>query len=307
MKKRILIAVLLLLIATVFLLPRTKTITQTANIICPMDAVTRLMVNTSKWNKWWPGEKINDSSFSYHQQAFAIETILLNGFKANSITPNLSTHVDVQFVSQSTTETQIIFTTRFIFSANPLIKLRQYINMGKYKLEYANFLQQLEKFFGNTQKVYGHSIAMQKVKYSSLISVKKGFDHYPTTPEVYALVNELKVYIAAQNGKEQDQPILNVYPLSQTTYEAMVAIATNKNLPSTNRYLLKNMMLGNIVVSEVKGGQHAINNCQQEVENYVRDYKKESPAIPFQQLVTNRITETDTSKWVTTINYPVFH
>lgn len=306
MKKMLLIIVPLLLIAVLFLLPREKSITQTANITCPMDAVTRLMVNTHQWNKWWPGKKINDSSFDYHNQAFAIETILLNGFKANSIAPNLSTQLDVQFVSQSITETQIMVTTRFTFSANPFVKLQQYLSISNYKSEYATFLQQLEAFFGNTQKVYGHKIEMQKVKFSSLISVKKGFDHYPTTTEVYALINELKAYIASQNGKEQDQPILNVYPLSQTEYEAMVAIATDKDLPSTNRFFLKNMMLGNIVVAPVTGGQTAINNCQREIENYVRDYKKESPAIPFQQLITNRIVETDTSKWMTTINFPVF-
>jgi hypothetical protein len=43
------------------------------------------------------------------------------------------------------------------------------------------------------------------------------------------------------------------------------------------------------------------------MENYARDHKKQSPAIPYQLLVTNRLTEADTTKWITQINYPVFN
>jgi hypothetical protein len=42
------------------------------------------------------------------------------------------------------------------------------------------------------------------------------------------------------------------------------------------------------------------------MKNYVEDNKKTSPAIPYQSLITNRLTETDTTKWVTKLYYPVF-
>ena len=66
------------------------------------------------------------------------------------------------------------------------------------------------------------------------------------------------------------------------------------------------MMLGNILVAEVKGDNARIDQCEQAMKYYVEDYQKSSPAISFQRLITNRLTEKDSTKWVTTINYPIF-
>ena len=86
----------------------------------------------------------------------------------------------------------------------------------------------------------------------------------------------------------------------------MVAVPTKTELPSEGNFQLKKMIRGNILLAEVKGGLHTIINGEQELDNYVNDYKKIAPAIPFQSLVTNRQLVTDTSKWVTQLYYPIF-
>ena len=87
----------------------------------------------------------------------------------------------------------------------------------------------------------------------------------------------------------------------------MVAIATDRDLPSNNKYFLKNMMLGNIMVAEVKGDRKRIDECIQAMKYYISDYKKSSPAIYFERLITNRLAEKDSTQWITTINYPIFN
>jgi hypothetical protein len=67
------------------------------------------------------------------------------------------------------------------------------------------------------------------------------------------------------------------------------------------------MALGNILVGEVKGGTYTVISGEQNLTNYVNDHKKMSPAIPYQSLVTDRLLEADTSKWVTKLYYPVFY
>ena len=67
------------------------------------------------------------------------------------------------------------------------------------------------------------------------------------------------------------------------------------------------MVLGNILVGEVKGGLSTILNAEKQLANYVFDYGKASPAIPFQSLVTDRSLEADSSKWITRLNYPIFY
>jgi hypothetical protein len=42
------------------------------------------------------------------------------------------------------------------------------------------------------------------------------------------------------------------------------------------------------------------------MQQYFADYKRVAMAIPFEYLVTDRETETDTTKWVTRIYAPVY-
>jgi hypothetical protein len=41
------------------------------------------------------------------------------------------------------------------------------------------------------------------------------------------------------------------------------------------------------------------------MELYISDHERVPPAIPFLSLVTNRMLEPDSSKWITLIYYPV--
>jgi hypothetical protein len=62
---------------------------------------------------------------------------------------------------------------------------------------------------------------------------------------------------------------------------------------------------GNIFVCEVKGGPYSIDKATRQVQYYMSDHQRAAPAIPFQSLITDRRNETDTSKWITKIYYPV--
>ncbi len=85
----------------------------------------------------------------------------------------------------------------------------------------------------------------------------------------------------------------------------MVAIPVNKTITPNNEFLLKKMVPGKILVTEVRGGIHTINQAQKNIELYMNDHHLVSPAIPFHSLVTDRSKEADTAKWITKIYYPV--
>jgi hypothetical protein len=71
-------------------------------------------------------------------------------------------------------------------------------------------------------------------------------------------------------------------------------------------YEIKRMVLGNILISEVTGGPYTSKNATKQVELYMNDHKRKSPAIPYESLVVDRSAEPDTAKWVTRIYYPVY-
>ena len=62
---------------------------------------------------------------------------------------------------------------------------------------------------------------------------------------------------------------------------------------------------GNILVVEVRGDQQTINEAIKQIEKYITDYQRSIIAIPFQSLITDRSKESDSTKWITKIYYPV--
>ena len=62
---------------------------------------------------------------------------------------------------------------------------------------------------------------------------------------------------------------------------------------------------GNVLVTEIKGGTYTIKKSFDQLENYLTDAKRTSPAIPYEMMITDRSKETDTAKWVTRLYYPV--
>ena len=106
---------------------------------------------------------------------------------------------------------------------------------------------------------------------------------------------------------EKNLPMLNVVKLDNLRYEAMAAIPVDKTLPKTNEFAPKFLLKGgNILEAQIEGGSYTIETSLKELENYRLDYKLNSPAIPYQLLVTDRTKEPDTTKWITKIYSPIY-
>jgi hypothetical protein len=111
----------------------------------------------------------------------------------------------------------------------------------------------IKKFFDEEEKIYGFKVIQKKVTDSSLISTKETFSHYPDSKEIYNLIALLHNYIKERGGEQVDSPMLNVYADNPSSYQVMVAVPTKSDLPSAGKFQLKKMVLGNILMTEVKG------------------------------------------------------
>ncbi|HCL84759.1 MAG TPA: hypothetical protein DIC22_12330, partial [Chitinophagaceae bacterium] len=67
----------------------------------------------------------------------------------------------------------------------------------------------------------------------------------------------------------------------------------------------RRMVPGNFLCAEVKGGPFTVNEAVKQLDFFLQDHNKTQIAIPFQQLITNRLSEPDTSKWITRVYLPV--
>ena len=88
-------------------------------------------------------------------------------------------------------------------------------------------------------------------------------------------------------------------------YRVMVALPINKIVSVQEPISFIQMTRGNFMITKVQGGLATVQNALQQMQLYFDDYDKTPMAITFQYLVTDRIKEIDTTKWVTEIYAPV--
>ncbi len=131
-------------------------------------------------------------------------------------------------------------------------------------------------------------------------------DHYPSTNDIYSLVNKLNDYAIKSGALITGNPMYNVTPVEKDTVRLMVALPVNKSLLQTSSISAVKMVPGNFLATQVSGGEGTVRNALATMQNFITDNSKTSMAIPFSYLITNRVDEPDTSKWVTKIYMPVF-
>ncbi|MEO5649180.1 MAG: hypothetical protein ABIR03_04555 [Ginsengibacter sp.] len=290
-----------------FLIPSHQNVNDKIFVNSTQSAVSRFIINKDEWLCWWPGKKIDDSSYCFKNYTYRIEKILLNGFETLVFNNGDSLRGFVQFAAYGQDSTQFKWISTKVFSARPGKRFVEYVKLKKIEKNIDSLLINMQKYFDRQENVYGMKIVLQKVTDTSLISERNTFSHYPTTVEIYKMIHSVKEYIQQKGGEESNYPMLNVHKEGPERYETMVAIPTKRNLPSEGKFQFKRMILGNILMGEVKGGVQTVVKGEEQLAYYVTDYNKMSPAISYQSLVTSRLSEPDSSKWVTRLYYPVFY
>lgn len=293
--------------AVYFFIPNIKNETDQLLVTCNDAGAMRIIVNESNWQSWWPGKKKADFLYTYKNFTYRIDKMLLNGFDVTVFNDKDSVKGNFQVMSVGMDSSLFIWNYTSVMPANPFKKLINYFSKNDIGNNIENAAQEIKKHFDKEENVYRMKVIMQKVADSALISLKNTFDHYPAIEEVYSMIKLVKEYIIEKGGEETSYPMLNVHQEGPANFETMVAIPTKKPLPSKNKFQVKRMILGNILMGEVKGGITTVINSEEQLANYVTDHKKLSPAISYQSLVTDRLMEKDSTKWVTRLYYPVFY
>ena len=306
MKKIFIILVLLavLALAAVYLfIPEKIKIEATVSLEAAFPAVSRTLIDENNWRKWWPGE----TPFAYSNQTYAIKGKFFNVFDIDIYSDKDTINSQMELVLVTTNTMTILWNTQLPSSNDPFKRFKRYQQVKQTEKNMNAILQSLKTFLQKKENIYGIDIRESLVKDSALISTRRQFDHFPNVQEVDSMIQSLKKYISQNNAIEKNSPMLNVFDLGNSRYEAMTAIPVDKALPKTNEFAPKFLLKGgNILEAQIQGGPYTIAKGLKELENYRADYKFNSPAIPYQLLVTDRSKEPDTTKWITRLYYPVY-
>ncbi len=292
--------VIMALAAIYLFIPSVIRINVKISLNAALPGVYRMLSNESNWDKWWPG-----IPFTCNNQFYKIQGRKFNAFDILVQNGKDSFNSQIELISITADTMAIEWNAELKTSKNPLTRIDQYRRAKQTRRDMGFILRNLKPFFEKEENIYGFDVKEIKVVDSVLITTRRSFDHPPGTSEIYSMIQALKNYISKNTGKEKNFPMLHVW-FDGSQYEVMTAIPVDRELPKTNEFEPKFLLKGgNILETEIKGGPNKVDHAFKEFENYRADHQYTSPAIPFGQLVTDRIKEADTSKWITRLYYPV--
>jgi hypothetical protein len=300
------LAVLLLLLGSVYIfIPDIVNLKSGIVINATRPGLHRMLLDKKNVAKWWPGKISNDSfylnAYSYQINNSNITVLPITINRQNNIVPT-----SLFLIEAATDLTKLEWIGAMATSYNPVKRFLAYLKAKKLNNDITAVLQKMGAFYSKSENIYGFDIKKELVTDSILIQNSGICKGYPTNPFIYSLVDKLKNYTAVHAAKATGYPMLNIKAIDSLNFEVKVALPIDKMLPNSGGILQKRMLgKGNILVTEVKGGNDITNKAFVQIQKYAEDYQRAAPAIPFYSLITDRLKEPDSSKWVTKIYFPV--
>jgi hypothetical protein len=311
MKKWLIVtgAVLALAVCSIFIfIPSNIAITKITTANITITGAIRFLSREDNWEKWWrdqvgkpyePGKPFIYNGASYqltHHENKAIGIEIEKGdLKLNSVMSLASLKVDSII---------ILWECTIPAGSNPFNRLKRYREAFEIRNNMIAVLQNFNRFMAMTQNIYGLKITGQSTNDTMLLSARYKNRNYPSTEDIYGYLHHVEENIKKQKATVTGFPMLHIKRLPDSSYETQVALPTSLWLKENGEFFPRRMPKGYFLVADVKGGPHTIERAVEQMDYYISDYNKIVMAIPIQYLITNRIDETDTSKWITRLCVP---
>ncbi len=308
----LLAAVLLFGMGTYLFIPAKISISSTVFVKTTDIGTERFVQDETHWGKWW---NYNDSifagniltgPFTYNGDTFRLTQKFYKSVDISILHNTELLKSKLLIIPLALDSTGIEWQTEFSSGNDPFTKIAKYLDARKIKKNMDQVLTSLGTFLSKNENVYGINIEKNHLKDTLYVTAKTELPHYPSTEELYAHIKKIQAYITKNGVQQSGSPIFNVTQMDNNRYQLMAGIPVNQLLKETDDFSTKNMVKGFFMISEVVGGNHTVEKASESLQQYFRDYRKTSMAMNFTMLVTDRLLQPDTSKWVTKLYRPVY-
>jgi hypothetical protein len=301
------VAVIIAAFAGVYIfIPARLNIVQITPINCTVNGAFRVLSSSDKWQHWWPGPPPKSNTFYYNNASFAITQQLRN-------TLEISIQQDDQMLSSALhvfpaggDSASINWSCNIATGSNPFKRIQHYRQAMALKNSMDSVLSHFKTFAEKKENIYGITFRETVFRDSFLVSIKSFQRDYPDVAAVYSTINALQKYSTIHQAKQTGNPLMNLTPLSPTGYQLMTALPVDRQVPAGGKFFNQRIPLNRFWVTRVQGGNASVDEAIHQFQLYVQDYKRTVMALPFQQLITDRSAEPDTSRWVTDVYFPLF-
>ena len=277
-----------------------------------LPVASRLLMDKNKSAEWFSPDSVGNAkaepgniTFRFKDYYYTVGNTIMNTAQISISNNQKSINTLMRLISINEDSVAVEWKGEIDAGLNPISRVKSYKEAKELQSDMGDILSNLQIFLEKKENAYGFNVTQQQVVDTLLISTKYISDTFPSTAEIYSLINNLQKYISNQDARETNPPMLNITKDSNT-YRTMVAIPVNKIIPEKGNYIFKRMIPGKILVAEIKGGAYTSMQALKQLDLYIVDNHLSSPAIPFESLITNRSLEPDTTKWITKIYYPIY-
>ena len=270
----------------------------------------RFIIDENNWSKWWnysaTDTKKPASSFIVNGDVFRLTEKFYKSAKINIQHGKQQVETKLVIIPLRLDSTGIEWKYVDTMSVNPFTRFMQYLEAKQIKKNMDQVLNNLRLFLAKNENVYGIPIERTSIKDTLFISAKSIFTEYPGTPDIYGLINKIQLFTANKGARQTGNPIYNITEIDRSQFQLMAAIPVDRSIMDADGFSLKKMIKGSFIVTEVVGGEYSVAKASKSLQQYFTDYKKTSMAINFTMLITDRMYQPDSTKWITRLYQPVY-
>ena len=215
----------LFIICVYIFIPQKLEISKVEYINCNVNGAFRVLSNQPTWNKWWPDkDSINNSkpqTFLYKGFSYQLSEKYYHAIEVQMKTKFSTIDSRISLIKINLDSVVLIWRCQIPTSVNPVSRILKYREAENIRNNMADILSNLRYFLEDKENIYGINLHVVMSKDSTMVLTKSISSTYPTTTEIYHLIENLKKYIAGQGAKENNFPMLHVKMLSDSSYETM--------------------------------------------------------------------------------------
>ncbi|HUB62265.1 MAG TPA: hypothetical protein VL978_16230 [Puia sp.] len=303
MKKALVIAggILLVGLAAIYvLIPSKLNIVVVLPVKCNVEAADRSLRDTANRTKWW-GDQDNGAVCCQVTGLFRRMVDVMIDDGGTGLPSRLSVVPSIRIDS-----CLLRWEAGFSSGLNPIARIERYQQAKKLGAVMQGILSRLGSRLEDQRLVYGMVITEGNTMDSALVSTERIFDHYPSDSVIYSLIGKLRLFVGQNGGHETGYPMLNVTKELQGRCKVEVGVPIDGYMNGKGSIHWRRLIRVVFLEADVRGGDRTVRKAVSQMANYISDYQRTVMAIPYQSLITDRMKERDTTKWVTRLYVPVF-
>ena len=304
-----LIALLLItsLIYFIYLfIPNTLTVSGSSIAKQAGNTVLRGFMQLESWEKWLSKKENDSNSYSLANGVLKIKSSFVSNVYCDYIIKdkNIPLTFTIESIGKDSSkiEFQLSIDNKTLL---PWQRVANYFLARSIDSALTNAINQARKYYTTTMANYGFDIKEEKIKDSLLVSSEKYYADTPTIAQVYGMLDQLKQYVDSKKGVLHGDPMVYIARDAKRVY-LQVAYLLEKEIPTAPLFDVRKIKVRNLVSINVVGDAQLAYKAKYEAENYLHDQSKFAPIMPYIIYNTNRLLEKDSSRWMSTIFYPIF-